>query len=741
MFAIYESFKRERKLFNQSDSHNRSETEIFDQLENLCSQSGIYEVIAFFCWKDCFIHTPHDTLDSDGLAQQHDSSKLSRTELSTLIGLACKNGFRVESLVRDELEVLSTQTWNLLEELHSSFYKPSNFEQLLKDEKSIGQVLGSGAFMREAIFYSGEGVFKHQYRDLSVVRYKDDNPWLEKNKGFLINQATRVISAIENLQLEKANKLIEDNKSFRFPSYLPIFKFTVQDVAQHSQLSESLVLNVIDAFSADADEGMQSFHTVDSFNHRNAFPIIKLNENEYLSFQAYSLWETLYESPFFWFNTDRPYSSTASKHRGAYTEDFTAYRLEKVFGKENVYTNIDIYDGKNRAGEIDVIVTFGSIAIIVQAKSKKLTIEARKGNSQELKNDFKKAIQDAYDQAYLCSELLQRKDLTYKNESGEEITIESNFKTIFPVCIVSDHYPALAAQARHFLKYNVTEKIKAPYIMDVFLIDLMAEMLESPLLFLDYLYKRSAFGDSVISNHELVILATYLKQNLYFEEQPDLVMLEDSISTDLELAMLARRDGVETSRTPSGMLTLHEGSHSGSILDDIKNSSDYGLLKLGFYLLSLSGTAIDLFNNTTSQMIELYKADGKNHDCTFPILDEKTGLTIHCNEDGASSASKRLLTHCEMRKYICKASTWVGLCFSPLNQRFRFSIFLEHPWEYSVEMDKLASDLPAIGKQHEVKDGKVNFKRINKKASKHKKVGRNDTCPCGSGKKYKHCCL
>ena len=23
----------------------------------------------------------------------------------------------------------------------------------------------------------------------------------------------------------------------------------------------------------------------------------------------------------------------------------------------------------------------------------------------------------------------------------------------------------------------------------------------------------------------------------------------------------------------------------------------------------------------------------------------------------------------------------------------------------------------------------------------YKKVHRNDTCPCGSGKKYKHCCL
>lgn len=27
------------------------------------------------------------------------------------------------------------------------------------------------------------------------------------------------------------------------------------------------------------------------------------------------------------------------------------------------------------------------------------------------------------------------------------------------------------------------------------------------------------------------------------------------------------------------------------------------------------------------------------------------------------------------------------------------------------------------------------------KVREHKKVGRNDPCPCGSGKKYKKCCL
>lgn len=61
-----------------------------------------------------------------------------------------------------------------------------------------------------------------------------------------------------------------------------------------------------------------------------------------------------------------------------FTEDFTAERLALVFGNENVLTNIDIFDGKDKAGEIDVLVTFDCFAIVVQAKSKKLTIEARK---------------------------------------------------------------------------------------------------------------------------------------------------------------------------------------------------------------------------------------------------------------------------------------------------------------------------------------------------------------------------
>lgn len=65
----------------------------------------------------------------------------------------------------------------------------------------------------------------------------------------------------------------------------------------------------------------------------------------------------------------------------SFTETFCKEKLEAIFGKNRVVSNIDIIDPKkNKAGEIDVLAIFVDGAIILQAKSKRLTIEAKKGN-------------------------------------------------------------------------------------------------------------------------------------------------------------------------------------------------------------------------------------------------------------------------------------------------------------------------------------------------------------------------
>jgi SWIM/SEC-C metal-binding protein len=58
-------------------------------------------------------------------------------------------------------------------------------------------------------------------------------------------------------------------------------------------------------------------------------------------------------------------------------------------------------------------------------------------------------------------------------------------------------------------------------------------------------------------------------------------------------------------------------------------------------------------------------------------------------------------------------------------------IFEENGWKYTIELDK--------GKPEDISDldALLNWP---KPTEVEKKVGRNEPCPCGSGKKYKKCC-
>jgi len=59
------------------------------------------------------------------------------------------------------------------------------------------------------------------------------------------------------------------------------------------------------------------------------------------------------------------------------------------------------------------------------------------------------------------------------------------------------------------------------------------------------------------------------------------------------------------------------------------------------------------------------------------------------------------------------------------------SVFEENGWKYKIE---LAPDKP-----EDINDLKLLLNPIKTRIAE-KKVGRNEPCPCGSGKKYKKCC-
>ncbi len=58
-------------------------------------------------------------------------------------------------------------------------------------------------------------------------------------------------------------------------------------------------------------------------------------------------------------------------------------------------------------------------------------------------------------------------------------------------------------------------------------------------------------------------------------------------------------------------------------------------------------------------------------------------------------------------------------------------IFEQNGWKYSIEIDK--------DKPEDITDLEI-LLNWPKPKEVEKKVGRNEPCPCGSGKKYKKCC-
>lgn len=126
--------------------------------------------------------------------------------------------------------------------------------------------------------------------------------------------------------------------------------------------------------------------------------------------------------------------------------------LARVFDAQNIYKEAKVYKGNTVITDIDVLGIAGNKAIIVQAKSKRLTELGRKGNEQQLEIDFKKAIQEAYEQGILCRRAILDKDVTLFLDDKSKINLDESIDDVYIICLTSDHYPALKFQVNNYLK-------------------------------------------------------------------------------------------------------------------------------------------------------------------------------------------------------------------------------------------------------------------------------------------------
>lgn len=711
----------------------REEAQILGELEELAASPGFVHAVAQLCHRDNVIHIQGE-LKPEDMDRLFNKERLIRTELTTLIGLMAKKALDLAPQKREVIQGYVKRTDALMEELHNAMSYPmfaAMFDAVKSGEAPPNPWHGPG--MREPIFYGTESAYTFQYRDLAPEKYGADDDWMLRNKGFTSGQARTVAKTLCNLMDEKGTRLLVESRSTKVSpaTWLPAFEFSQDEVAFHSGIGKEAVDAFFRAFTFSGDNA--GFKVAGDFNEVAARPLLPTGSGNVLLFSHYAVLEALYESPFFWMWDDKVYRPTAAKHRGAFTEQFAARRLSAVFGRENLHANVNLYRGKDVAGEADVLVIYGDRLIIVQAKAKKLTIAARKGNDSQLKTDFAAAIQDSYDQGWTCANEMLAGGCRLVEDGGNEVNLPQSIKEVFLVSLVSDHYPALAFQVKQSLKFQTTDVIRPPFVMDVFLLDTLTEMLTSPLRLLSYVKLRVDVEGKLMSGHELTVLGYHLKQNLWLDEKQDIVMLDDSLARDLDTAMLVRRDNQPGADTPTGILTKMRGTRYESLIKEIEDRADPATLELGFHLLSMAEDSCRNVHTVLKTITRKAQIDGKRHDVTLASSTPPSGITFHCNPKPSVEAVATLETYCAKRKYAQRAPQWFGVSVGTGGD-VQFGVTLDFPWEASDEMERLTAGMKAPQLVREVLPSLV-------RDASRMKLGRNDPCHCGSKIKYKKCCM
>ena len=708
----------------------RPEVEIFDDLVSLCTQSGFPHVIAALSFRDNVILYSKEIQGKD-LAKMRSLDRLIRNEISALIG--CMVKAKIDWSLPDpkQLQLMIERAESLLAEIHERFNHDA-FNKITPEDIATGtDPTSSGEALREAIFYAPESSYAFQFRDMAAERYASDTEWIRRNKGFSPEDAKIICKAISDVQNDVLMSTIKSMRTKPQSEWttLPGFQLDVPRISEAAGLDEPKVLAFLDAFSWPDGSTNDGFQSVDDFNEAGIMPIIVDPEGNRYLFQYYSIVEAVYDTPFYWFCQDKAYFPEATKNRGDFTEAFLAGRLKKIFGPQNVFQNVDVYKGKNRLGEIDCLVTFGDYAILFQAKSQRLTLPSRKGKKSKLEEDFQRAVQLAYDQARICCDAMDQNDVRFVTPDGTELDLRL-IEKVFPVCVLADHYPSLAMQTRAFLKYETNQRLGPPLVCDLFTIDVVTEMLPSPLRFLSYITLRAQYGERILVTNELATFGYFLRQNLWIEDGFNMMMLDDSVASELDAAMAVRRDNLPGNPTPSGILTKLQNTRLGKIVSQIENDPNQFSVGIGLAILEMGEESVRKISFLIDQMVRDSGRTGNHHDFTIPFKHLDAGLTIHCNALATETAVEKLRSHMLYRKYAQRAGHWYGLILAPYTGQLTFGAKVKSPHVFDYNLEAATANAPEM----------IRTEDLNFTEPKVAKIGRNSKCPCGSGKKFKRCC-
>jgi len=722
--------KKNEKYKIKSDREQpirRSRTEILSDIDSLVKSPGYIYSLLLIETNDLFLPV-EEYISVDW------RSRLSFQEINYLFGLLVKKelSFSIYPSPK-ELAKQVESTYKLMEELHLSHSLDGliplleETQQKQKDGLEIdpADMFSRSEMIVEAVFYDESGAYDHQYVETTPKRYKRDEDWIKHNLGFSIEGALRVIGTIKRFTQEKRHKLKTDSPQNLFDSLRNIYTITPKELEHIDKNAKKF----LDFFSINPGEANSKLLGINETNQLNVKPIIKIDDNSYLLPVSFYLFRSIDESPFTLMFLDKKYKSMAEKNRGDFTEEECYEQLKKIFGTKNVYKRVQVQtikgDGKKKQPiktDIDVFTIFGNKAIVVQSKSKKMTLLSRQGDVKTTKIDFAKAIQDSYEQALKCRQHIFERDALLIDENGSEIKLDESINEVYLILVTTDYYPALSMQTKELLKNDHLGT--SPIALNLYDLQLLVEYLPDPFDFIFYINQRTLLAEKTIAGGEMSYLGFHLQSKLYIDpkQENQFLAIDSSCGQYIDDDVIRKRYGTKKERSESKLSQKWLDPDYKELLRIIKTSKIPGLLDGVIFLLQLAPDSVEFLVKYIRKTKQKAIATGKGQSFTLELY-SGTGISYLVEPDPKIDISERIMAFGMARKYKAKADEWMVLGSYSQSEALIDSVaYSKEEWSESPKLEKLV----------EVLLNKNPIKIVNK-------VGRNEPCPCGSGKKYKKC--
>lgn len=580
-----------------------------------------------------------------------------------------------------------------------------------------------GEEMVEPLNYAGMGSYDFQHLELAPEKYSHDMDWFKSNVGLSIDSLVGIAKELQDLRERRLATF------FKFSTLregcraaLDAFSFTRDDLNFLTQPEFDAFLG---KFSVTPGQLRLPVTTVGDLNDLEITPIIRLGEDRFFMPVGFMLAKSIYESPYYWMSEDSHYSIEAADHRGDATETIAHQFLSSVFG-DRAYKNACVVDGKQTAGEIDVLVIHGNRALIVEAKAKRLTALSRKGNDQKLKQDFSQAVQGAYEQACASRQLLLTGRYNVLASDGTQIQLPVTFKEVYVVCITLDHIPALPYIVDQFIEKGPDDPY--PVVMSVFGLDLVATYITDPLQFIHYIHQRARWSDRIFASWEGSLLALYLKDGLAQPQDSIRIALTENAAIDLEMHFMSARGRHDlltklysVDGTDAGMVELitrwQENGLTPFLNSLRENPEPWGTDAL-FMLFDQPESSLNALLEVIEENMQSC-AEGGELSYGYALFNQKVGTSFVCFPELSEADDDLVAWLPYALKHKNKADVWVDF-WHVLGKPVIGAGFVDRTWEARIEFD-------------------LSVQRLLGPNEPPLATAMKDPCWCGGGDTYDNC--